>query len=80
MRAPAPIRTGPITFAPVPMLTSRSIVAPLQLAGAQADRDERRDHGQPAPISTTPSITTWPWTQVHARLDHHGIADRDLRP
>ena len=39
--APAPIRTGPITLAPVPMLTPGSIVAPRDVARAQADRHER---------------------------------------
>ena len=41
---PSPMRTGPITFAPVPMLTSRSIVGAADVARPQADGHERGDH------------------------------------
>ena len=60
--APSPIRTGPITFAPVPMLTLRSIVAPRTFPA----RSPIVTHGAivtPSAISTIPSITTCPWSR-----------------
>ena len=61
-RRPRPPRSGPapITLAPVPMLTSRSIVAPWT---SPARRPIVTNGAITAPgwISTSPSITTWPW-------------------
>ena len=76
--APSPMRTGPITFAPVPMLTLRSIVAPRTsparrpivtngaIIAPACDLDEAVDHDLPV-------------DDVDAGLDHDRVADRDLR-
>ena len=76
--APSPIRTAPMILAPVPMLTLRSIVAPLIVAGAQADRHERRDRHAGADLDR-PVDHDLAVEDVDARLDDYRVADRYLR-
>ena len=78
IRAPAPTVTGPDQLgagADAGVLTDRR---PGDVAGAQPDRHERRDHdpGVDLDQAVDDHLTV---DDVHARMHHDRIADRDLR-
>ena len=60
------------------MLTLRSIVAPLVVAGPQPDRHPRRDRHARVDLGL-PVDHHLAVDDVDARLDHDRVADRDLR-
>ena len=76
--APAPMRTGPITLAPVPMFTPLLDRGAADVPGAQADGHERGDHDALVDLDHAVDHDL-PVDEVDAGGDDDRIADRDLR-
>ena len=76
MRAPAPMRTGPITLAPVPTLTSRSMTAPCTSPARSPIVTQGKSTAPDLHEAVGHDLSVH---DVNARLHNHGVTDRDLR-